>query len=289
MPRSARRIKFVFSPLILITTACAPHSILPGDTKVPAESKSSTTTGTETAATAAGGAPTTVAQPTGADEPLVKCDNAEFRKALRTKMVMDRCTTTWAVGNSDRDTWNCPKSGCRQVNLYHLSGTWAKTAVCDSTQPLTYWKGSCYHEDMTPVLATDIPPPSVQCKIWRANTDLNHIETTGCPVTKEVIADLTSGKCTGWVPNAVLPLVKCDSGNAVKAAQRALRKAGMTTDIDGYFGPGTARAVYEWQKKNGITPTGMIDLASWKALFPGNQGLPRKDANGDGTVTPDEL
>lgn len=274
---------------VLLLGACAPHSILPHDTKVPAESASSSTAAT-TDTVAAQVTTTSVAdEPSGADEELVQCDNAAFRDAFKTKMIMDRCTTTWAVGNSDKDTWNCPKAGCRQVNLYHLSGTWAKTAVCDSTQPLTYWKGSCYHEDMSPVTAADIPPPSVQCKLWRANTSITYIEMTGCPLTKEVINDLTTGKCTGWTQNLILPIVKCDSGPGVRAAQAALRKAGMSNSVDGYFGPGTARAVYDWQKKNGITPTGMIDLASWKALFPGNAGLRGKDANGDGTITPDEL
>ena len=262
--------------------ACSSQDVNPSteDTASAATEAPSTTTQVAT---------TVAAEPTGADEELVTCDTAAFRAAFNTKMVMDKCTATWAVGNTDRDTWNCPDAGCRQVNLYHLSGTWTKTAVCDTTQPLTYWKGSCYHEDMTPVLATDIPPASIQCRIWRANTSVNHIGITGCALTKDVIAELTTGKCTGWTQNAVLPLVKCDTGQGVKAAQRALRKAGMSTDIDGFFGPGTARAVHDWQKKNGITATGVIDLASWKALFPGNAGLSGKDANNDGVITPDEL
>ena len=272
--------------LVVLLAACGSG----GSADVDATDTTKARTDTSTTALPAATSTTVQEQPTGPDEPLVDCDTAAFRRVFGTKMAMDRCTATWAVGNTDRDTWNCPDAGCRQVNLYRLSGTWTKTAVCDTTQPLTYWKGSCYHEDMTPVVAADIPPPSVQCRLWPANTDINNIGITGCAVTKEVIAAMTSGRCTGWLNNEVLPLVKCDHGAGVKAAQRALRKAGMPTDIDGYFGPGTARAVYDWQKKNGVTPTGMIDLATWKALFPSNTGLDaRKDANGDGTVTPDEL
>lgn len=230
-----------------------------------------------------------MAEPTGADEPLTECNLEEFKAAFGTKMVMDKCTATWAVGNTDRDTWNCGKRGCRQANLYHLSGSWTKTAVCDTTQPLTYWRGSCYHEDMTPVQATDIPPPSVQCRIWPANTSVNYLQETGCAITKDVIAAMMSGKCDGWTQNPKLPLVKCDSGDGVRAAQVALRKAGFSTDVDGYFGPRTAKAVYDYQTKNGITATAMIDVDTWKSLFPGNAGLRGKDANNDGVITPDEF
>ena len=243
------------------------------------------------ATTVATVAPTTTvdAQPTGEDEPLKECDTAEFRAAFKTKMVMGKCTTTWATGNTDRDTWNCPDGGCRQVSLYRFSGTWTKTAVCDTTQPLTYWKGSCYHEDMTPMQATDIPPPSIQCKIWPANTQIAFLQETGCKITKDVVTSLMSGKCDHWTQSPNLPLVKCDSGAGVRAAQSALRKAGFATDVDGFFGPGTAKAVFDYQSKNGITATSMIDLDTWKSLFPGNAGLKGRDSNNDGVITPDEF
>ena len=95
---------------------------------------------------------TTEAQLSTVDEPVVECDVKALRAAFKSKMVLDTCTTTWAVGNTDRDTWNCSKDGCSQVDLYHLDGgTWRSTATCHVDQPLTYWKGSCYRADMAQV------------------------------------------------------------------------------------------------------------------------------------------
>lgn len=234
-------------------------------------------------------ASTTVPALSTADEPLVECDVKAFRAAFNTKMVMGACTTTWAVGNTDSDTWNCPDAGCRQVNVYRLSGTWKKTAVCDTTQPLTYWKGSCYHEDMSPVQESDIPPPPIQCKLWPANTQVTYLQDTGCEITEDIVKSMMSGKCDHWTQSPNLPLVKCDSGAGVRAAQTALRRAGFPNSVDGFFGPGTAKAVFDYQSKNGITPTSMIDIDTWKSLFPGNAGLKGKDANNDGIITPDEF
>lgn len=244
---------------------------------------------TGAAATTVPATSTTTAQLSTVDEPVVECDVKAFRTAFNTKMVMDACTTTWAVGNTDRDTWNCPDAGCRQVSVYHLSGTWTKTAVCDTTQPLTYWKGSCYHEDMSPVQEADIPPPSIQCKLWPANTQVTYLQDTGCEITRDIVASMMSGKCDHWTQSPNLPLVKCDSGAGVRAAQTALRRAGFPNSVDGFFGPGTAKAVFDYQTKNGITPTSMIDIDTWKSLFPGNAGLKGKDANNDGIITPDEF
>ena len=284
------KLRILLVGAVAALTACSGNATSGGSSAPPQDSTVDTAAAAEVTTTVA--AATTVAavaEPTGADEPLAKCDTKAFKAAFNTKMVMDRCTTTWAVGNSDRDTWNCAKGGCRQVGLYHLSGSWTKTAVCDTTQPLTYWKGSCYHEDMSPVQATDIPPASVQCKLWPANTSVNFLQETGCEITKDVITTMMSGKCDHWTQNPNLPLVKCDSGAGVRAAQAALRKAGMSTDVDGFFGPGTAKAVYNYQSKKGITPTSMIDLETWKSLFPGNAGVKGKDSNKDGVITPDEF
>ena len=272
--------------LTALASACSPHSILPHDSKVPAESAASTTSVILSPAVST---TVSIAEPTGADEPLADCDAKALRSAFNTKMKLNLCTATWATGNTDRDTWNCPKAGCRQISLFHLTDTWRKTVVCDATQPLTYWKGSCYREDMTSVQATDVPPPSIQCKIWPANTDFNFITVTGCDATKDVIAAATTGECTHWSENFILPLVKCDSGKGVKLAQGVLKAAGYAVQVDGYFGPGTAKAVYAFQKKQNIKQTGMIDLPTWQTLFPSNTGLSGKDSNGDGTITPDEL
>ena len=233
---------------------------------------------------------TTEAQLSTADEPLVECDTKVFRAAFNTKMVMDACTTTWAVGNTDRDTWNCSKDGCDQVDLFHLTGnTWMSTATCHVDQPLTYWKGSCYKADMTPVTAADIPSAAIQCKIWPMNRNLRYIYETGCEPTEADIKAMVSAPCTHWYDNPSLPLEKCDSGFGVKVLQKKLASAGHNVRADGYFGGETVSAVMGEQKKAGLQQTGLVDLPTWKALFPGNAGLSGKDANGNGVLEPGEI
>lgn len=233
--------------------------------------------------------PTTGAQLSTVDEPVVECDTKAFRAAFNTKMVMDACTTTWAVGNTDRDTWNCPDAGCSQVDLYHYTGnTWRSTATCHVDQPLTYWKGSCYRADMSPVTAADIPSAAIQCRIWPMNRNLRYISETGCEPTAADIKAMVSAPCTRWSDNPSLPLEKCDSGRAVTVLQKKLSSAGHSVRADGYFGGETVAAVMAEQKKAGLQQTGLVDLPTWQALFPANTGLDGTDANGNGVLEPDE-
>lgn len=233
---------------------------------------------------------TTEAQLSTVDEPVVECDVKALRAAFNTKMVLDTCTTTWAVGNTDRDTWNCSKDGCSQVDLYHLDGgTWRSTATCHVDQPLTYWKGSCYRADMAQVTVADIPSASIQCKIWPMNRNLHYISETGCEPTAADIKSMIATPCTHWSDNPSLPLEKCDSGNAVKVLQRQLKSAGHSVRPDGFFGGETVNAVMAEQKKAGLQQTAMVDLATWKAIFPGNAGLKGTDVNGNGVLEPGEL
>ena len=266
---------------------------LPACTNGTASVAGTATTNTTAAAvdTSVPGTSTTApaAEPTGADEQLVPCDNQVFRAAFGTKMSMGLCTATWATGNTDKDTWNCPDAGCRQVNLFHKTDTWVKTVVCDTTVPLTYWKGSCFKPDMSAVTAADIPPASIQCRIWPANASFTFIAETGCDINEDVIAAATSGECTHWSNNPILPLVKCDSGDGVTAAQKALKKAGFGSQTDGFMGPATVKSVVAYQKAKNLKVSAMVDLPTWQSLFPGNAGLPGGDLNGDGTITPDEF
>jgi putative chitinase len=50
-------------------------------------------------------------------------------------------------------------------------------------------------------------------------------------------------------------------GDEVKSLQK---KLGLK--VDGSFGPGTEKAVKEWQTKNGLTPDGVIGDKSWQLL-----------------------
>lgn len=74
-----------------------------------------------------------------------------------------------------------------------------------------------------------------------------------------------------------------DTGEPVCQAQRALRRTPNTTlEVDGIFGPLTETATKEFQQKEGLPPTGIIDEATWKALPDGN-AMPtlREGSTGD--------
>ena len=57
------------------------------------------------------------------------------------------------------------------------------------------------------------------------------------------------------------------SGEEVKTLQTKLKRWGYYTgSIDGVFGSGTKKAVIAFQKKNGLTPDGVVGQATAKAL-----------------------
>lgn len=57
------------------------------------------------------------------------------------------------------------------------------------------------------------------------------------------------------------------SGEEVKTLQTKLKRWGYYTgSIDGVFGSGTKKAVIAFQKKNGLTPDGLVGPATLKAL-----------------------
>jgi len=68
------------------------------------------------------------------------------------------------------------------------------------------------------------------------------------------------------------PTVKMgDSGDAVRQAQRALRRTPNTAlAVDGSFGPQTEAATKDFQKQAGLPVTGVVDAATWAALPNGN-------------------
>lgn len=74
------------------------------------------------------------------------------------------------------------------------------------------------------------------------------------------------------MPNEGWPDVKLgDSGNAVKQAQRGLRRTPNTSlVVDGQFGPLTEAATKEFQQSVDVPPTGIVDAATWTLLPDGN-------------------
>jgi peptidoglycan hydrolase-like protein with peptidoglycan-binding domain len=86
------------------------------------------------------------------------------------------------------------------------------------------------------------------------------------------------------MPNAGWPEVKLgDSGDAVKQAQRGLRRTPNTSlVVDGQFGSLTEAATKEFQQSVGLQPTGVVDEATWN-LLPNGSPMPtlREGSKGD--------
>ena len=74
-------------------------------------------------------------------------------------------------------------------------------------------------------------------------------------------ASLPSAPAKKAAPAAFKPLKNGSKGTGVKTIQRLLG-----IKADGAFGPGTAKAVQEFQKKAGLLVTGIVDQATLKAL-----------------------
>lgn len=75
-----------------------------------------------------------------------------------------------------------------------------------------------------------------------------------------------------------------DEGEAVKQAQRALRRTpDPTLVVDGEFGPLTEAATKEFQKQKGLPVTGVVDRATWNAL-PSGDPMPSLKQGSSGDV-----
>jgi N-acetylmuramoyl-L-alanine amidase len=74
-------------------------------------------------------------------------------------------------------------------------------------------------------------------------------------------------------------------GGEVKEVQRRLKEWGYYKGaVDGVFGPNTKNAVISFQKKNGLTPDGVVGKATYKALGmnASYQALAGSSSNGNG-------
>ena len=223
-------------------------------------------------------------------ESSMPCNSKTVGANYGEKLRLEKCTATWAFGDTDRDSWNCPDEGCAQTRLFHLQDNkWVNTATCQRNLPLTRYAMSCYIPNVGAATLAQIPPSDVACLIWPANTLLKYTSETGCTPSKADIIAQMNGVCTGYFAAVEFPVEKCDSGTAVRLMQDRLKKAGFSTNVDGYFGPSMAKAVYDFQGKVKLQQTGMIDKATWLAIEPNQTSLPGTDHNKDGVVDPGEL
>jgi hypothetical protein len=252
----------------LILTACSGSSVST-DTTI----ANVATTSTEVAVTSITTTVPEIFNP-ASGEKAVECNNKAVGASYGEKVKLEFCTATWAMGDTDQDTWNCPKEGCEQTRLYHLVGDkWTSPAICSRDKPLTRFALSCYIPNAGPATLAEIPPKDIACIIWQTNKSLTYVEETGCTPSKAEINISLSTECTGYFAAVSLPLEKCDTGGAVKVMQKQLRAAGFSVSVDGYFGPAMAKAVYAFQGKKSLQQLGIIDSATWNALstkpFPG--------------------
>jgi hypothetical protein len=223
-------------------------------------------------------------------EKAITCDSKAVSVLYGEKVKLEKCTATWAFGDTDRDSWNCPDTGCAHTRLFHLENNiWVNTASCQRTLPLTRYAMSCYIPNVGAATLAQLPPSDVACLVWPANSLLKYTSETGCTPSKADILSQMKGACTGYFAAVEFPIEKCDQGRAVRLMQERLKKAGYNTNVDGYFGPSMAKAVYDFQGTAKLQQTGMIDQATWLALEPNQSSLPGTDANADGVVGPNEL
>lgn len=270
-------------PLLFGLVACTKTS----------DSAATTTTAT-VATTSTLPVATTTTAPTflnpASGEKEVACDNKAIGANYGEKLRLEKCTSTWAFGDTDRDRWNCPDEGCPQTRLFHLDGAkWVNTTTCQRSLPLTRFFMSCYIPNVGAATLKELPPSDVACIIWPANKTLKYVVETGCEPDLASITASLNEKCTGYFAPTELPLEKCDHGVAVQLMQTRLRTAGYSTSVDGYYGPAMALAVYKFQKDKGLFKSGMIDVTTWKALEPDQSKLPGTDTNGDGVISPNEF
>jgi len=223
-------------------------------------------------------------------EAAIACDSKAVGAIFGEKLRLEKCTATWAFGDTDRDSWNCPDEGCAQTRIFKLENDkWINTATCRRELPLTRYAMSCYVPNVGAATLAQLPPSDVACLIWPANSLLKYTSETGCTPSKADILSQMKGACTGYFAAVEFPIEKCDQGTAVRLMQERLKKAGFATDVDGYFGPRMAKAVFDFQGQKKLQQTGMIDQTTWLAIEPNQSTLPGSDRNNDGVVDPSEL
>lgn len=99
--------------------------------------------------------------------------------------------------------------------------------------------------------------------------------------------DPAGSVCRSYITTDQYPIRLCNKGDDVKTIQAALRYAGHSISVDGYFGPNTQRAVLTFQRQHGLTVDGLVGPRTWRAL---NTPLfaSGTDVDGSGLVDPDE-
>jgi hypothetical protein len=218
-------------------------------------------------------APTTTTTPlqlvpaTGETE--VPCDAQAISQSYGEKVNVEKCTTTWAVGDTDRDSWQCGDQGCRQTRLYRFTNNkWTDTATCLRELPLTRFASSCFVPNVGLATIDLIPPQDVACILWPTNSLPKFVKETQCDVNENEVLKSFHTRCEGFFEKTTLPLEKCHQGALVQQALTKLQQLKYVRNVDIYFGPEMAHAVFEFQTDNNLARTGILDDETWNLLNP---------------------
>ena len=71
----------------------------------------------------------------------------------------------------------------------------------------------------------------------------------------------------GTPPYGGKPLRRGSSGDSVRVMQQRLSDLGYALSVDGMFGPGTQKAITDFQQTKGLSADGVAGPATWAALW----------------------
>ena len=143
----------------------------------------------------------------------------------------------------------------------------------DAVVDHTYRTNRPYGRTIAPLGQTYDSPPSSEIVRFRqlaaadGATGLSwwswqHTAAAGWDAVGQGITQLSSAP-----PADFTSLAKGAKGDMVLWAQQHLKGAGESVPVDGTFGTSTQTAVKQFQTGAGLTPSGTIDTATWKALL----------------------
>lgn len=121
---------------------------------------------------------------------------------------------------------------------------------------------------------TDIRSQSIKAfqRLWNQNNPSNKIDEDGAfgPQTEQALNQSPAHgfAAAPWDDNPrILKLTQPRmEGSDVERLQQALKKAGMNVAVDGEFGPGTDKAVKEFQAKQMLTADGIVGPKTLAAM-----------------------
>lgn len=240
--------------LIVCVTSCSTSSSLPSSNE-------------NAPTTSSIAAQELLVSPSGEKE--IPCDTQAISRSYGEKVKAEKCTATWAVGDTDRDSWNCEEEGCRQTRLYRFANNkWVDTAICLRELPLTRYASSCFVPNVGLATIDLIPPQDVACILWPTNSQPKYVKETKCVFDESEVLKSFDTKCEGFFEKTTLPLEKCHQGALVQQALVKLQQLKYVRNVDIYFGPEMARAVFEFQTDNNLMRTGILDDETWNLLNP---------------------